>query len=117
MDSTAIVNVLKQYMSEDVAIMTFGVLGIVVPFIWRALASWAANRPTTWYWNPLTKKFVLGRVSAALGRIFGRGVNDCNVKYQDGLPPEAIEALRKRIEQTYPAPVITRVADKSDPMM
>ena len=108
MDSTEVVNFLKQYMNEDIAIMLFGVLGIVIPFLWRILASWATNRPTTWYWNPVTKKFVLNRVSAALGKMFGRGVNDCNVKYQDNLPPEAIETLRKRIEKTYPAPILDK---------
>ena len=40
MDSTEAVNFLKQYMNEDAAIMLFGVLGIVVPFLWRILASW-----------------------------------------------------------------------------
>lgn len=110
MDSTEVINFLKQYMNEDFAKMVFGVLCVVIPVLWRVLASWAANRPTTWYWNPVTKRFVLNRVSAILGKTFGRGVNDCNTKYQDNLPPEAIEALRKRIEKTFPAPVI----DKKD---
>jgi hypothetical protein len=102
MDSTTVVNFLKQYMNEDLAIMVFGLLGILVPFIWRALASWAANRPTTWYWNPVTKKFVLGRASAALGKIFGRGVNDCNIRYEDNLPEEAKTELRKHVAEKYP---------------
>ena len=108
MDSTVVIDFLKQYMNEDFAKMVCGVLCVVVPVIWRMLASWASNRPTTWYWNPVTKKFVLNRVSAALGKMFGRGVNDCNVKYQDNLPPEAIETLRKRIEKTYPAPILDK---------
>lgn len=93
-------------MNEDFAKMVFCVLCIVIPVLWRMLASWASNRPTTWYWNPVTKKFVLNRVSAILGKMFGRGVNDCNVQYEKDLPPEAIEALRDRINKTYPAPAI-----------
>lgn len=108
MDSTTVVEFLKQYMTEDIAKMVFSVLCIVVPFVWRALAAWATNRPTTWYWNPITKKFVLNRVSAYLGKIFTRGVNDCNVQYEKDLPPEAKEELRKMLAKKYPCDILDK---------
>jgi hypothetical protein len=61
---------------------------------------------TTWYWNPVTKNYALKWIDKQIGKICGRGVNDCRIQYQENLPPEAIEALRKRINKTYPAPQI-----------
>jgi hypothetical protein len=102
MDSTAAVQALSGYMSVDNAIAIVGGAITIIIALWRALVVWANARPTTWYWNPLTKKFVLGWVSRWLARACGRGVNDCNVKYEEDLPDEAKKELKKRLVKKYP---------------
>lgn len=102
LDSATIVNALAPHTGVEIAQVLFGVVGAAVTGLWPIAARWANNRKSTWYWNPITKKFVLDRASRWLGRVFGRGVNDSNVGYSGELPPEAIDALRKRINKTYP---------------
>jgi hypothetical protein len=101
-DSATAVHELSKYMSVNDAIAIISATIGTVIALWRALVAWANKRPTTWYWNPLTRKFVLGWASKWLARACGRGVNDCNVKYEEDLPSEAKEELKKHLIQKYP---------------
>lgn len=107
-DSTLVINAIAQHTGEDTAKVIFGVIGAVISVLWPVAAKWANDRKTTWYWNPITKKFVLDRVSKILGAIFGRGVNDSKVQYEDNLPPEAVEELRKMLAKKYPCDILPK---------
>ena len=106
MDSTTIVNYLTQHLGSDWAKVIYGIIVMVIPVLYRIFIAWANNRKTTWYWNPVTKQFALKWLDRQLGKICGRGVNDSNFKYEDSLPPEAVEVLRKRIEDKFPTDVL-----------
>lgn len=102
MDSTQIVSELLKYMNADYANMIYAVIVIVIPVLYRSLIHWANNRPTTWYWNPVTKKFAVRWLDKQIAKICGRGVNDCKIRYADDLPDEAKVELKKRLKKQYP---------------
>jgi hypothetical protein len=102
MDSLFVVTFLSQYVGHFWANLIFT---SAIPLIiagWRSLIHWANNRPTTWYWNPITKKFFIKWGDKQIARICGRGVNDCNFRYEENLPDEAKEELKKHLIKKYP---------------
>jgi hypothetical protein len=106
-DSTAIVNYISKYTGTELAVLVFGILGWGVPMLWRLGAEWAVRRKTTWYWNHVTQKFVIGRVDSWLAGIFTKGVVKSNITYQGNLPPEAQEAKKQYVARKYEIPDLT----------
>jgi hypothetical protein len=102
MDSLTVVTLLSHYVGNYWAPTILSVGGTIAVALWRAFVHWANNKPTTWYWNPVTKKFFVKFVDRWLAKLFGRGVNDCNVKYEDTLTDEAKEELKKHLIKKYP---------------
>jgi hypothetical protein len=101
MDSATIVTILQKYMAADFANMIYAIIVIAIPVLYRALIAWANNRPTTWYWNPVTKKFAVKWLDKQVAKICGRGVNDCRIKYEKDLPDEAKLEIQKRLKKQH----------------
>ena len=114
MDSTTITAFLTHYLGPDWGVLAYSLLTVAVPVIYRMLISWANNRPTTWYWNSLTKKFVLKRTDKMIAAMFGRGTADCKARYEDNLPDEAKEELKKRLTKKYPLLQIPVPGEKNE---
>jgi len=101
MDSTEIVNFFGLYVNSEWAKAFYGMLVIIIPIIYRGFIHWANNRKTTWYWNPITKKFFVKWLDKQIAKICGRGVNDCQAKYEKELPDDAKEEIQNRLKKNH----------------
>lgn len=109
---TTLIHELSKVIPRDTAATLLAILTPAALVAWRLLAEWATRKKTTWYWNPVTKKFVIGKIDKILAILFSKGVTKSNVQYEESLPPDAEEerlryALKKHqisedLKKKYP---------------
>lgn len=88
---TTLVHELSKIIPREIAETVLIILTPAALVAWRLLAEWATRKKTTWYWNPVTKKFVISRIDKILSILFSKGVVKSSIQYENNLPLDAEE--------------------------